>query len=153
MTNRAGWALAVAIVVLAGSVWLNAQAQGSTDSVAPSAAVAPSGNADHGKQLYLTVGCYECHGEIGQGVINTYDFASGPRLAAPLIAFRTFTLYTRGGGPRSPELMPPYTSKVLSDQDLADIYAFLKSVPPPPPLDSIRLLAPEQLISDSPKKP
>jgi hypothetical protein len=28
--------------------------------------------------------------------------------------------------------MPPYTTKVLSDTDLADIYAFLQSVPAAP---------------------
>jgi hypothetical protein len=27
--------------------------------------------------------------------------------------------------------MPPYTLKVLSDAELADIYAFLRSIPPP----------------------
>jgi hypothetical protein len=36
--------------------------------------------------------------------------------------------------------MPPYTAKVLSDQDLADIYAYLMSIPPPPAIDSIPLL-------------
>jgi ubiquinol-cytochrome c reductase cytochrome c subunit len=36
--------------------------------------------------------------------------------------------------------MPPYTAKVLSDADLADIYAFLQSVPAPPKVDSIPLL-------------
>jgi cytochrome c1 len=36
--------------------------------------------------------------------------------------------------------MPPYTAKVVSDKDLADIYAFLKSVKEPAPVDSIPLL-------------
>jgi mono/diheme cytochrome c family protein len=36
--------------------------------------------------------------------------------------------------------MPPYTTKVVSDQDLADIYTYLKSLPPPPPASSIPLL-------------
>jgi len=36
--------------------------------------------------------------------------------------------------------MPPYTSKVVSDADLADIYAFLQARPQPPALDSIQLL-------------
>ena len=36
--------------------------------------------------------------------------------------------------------MPPYTSKVASDAELADIRAFLASVPAPPPLKSIPLL-------------
>jgi len=36
--------------------------------------------------------------------------------------------------------MPPYTAKVLSDKDLADIYAFLQSVAKPPDTKSIPLL-------------
>ena len=38
--------------------------------------------------------------------------------------------------------MPPYTAVVLSDQDLADIYAFLEARPKPPAVNSIPLLAP-----------
>jgi hypothetical protein len=36
--------------------------------------------------------------------------------------------------------MPLYTAKVVSDQDLTDIYAFLKSVPPPKAVADIPLL-------------
>jgi hypothetical protein len=36
--------------------------------------------------------------------------------------------------------MPPYTSKVVSDAELADIYAYLQSIPTPPPASSIPLL-------------
>jgi hypothetical protein len=36
--------------------------------------------------------------------------------------------------------MPPYTSKVVSDQDAADIYAYLKSIPMPPKGKDIPLL-------------
>jgi hypothetical protein len=36
--------------------------------------------------------------------------------------------------------MPPYTAKVLSGSELADIYAFLQSRPQPPALDSVPLL-------------
>ena len=36
--------------------------------------------------------------------------------------------------------MPPYTTKVLSEQQLADVYAFLRSVPEPLPVDGIPLL-------------
>jgi hypothetical protein len=37
--------------------------------------------------------------------------------------------------------MPPYTSKVVSDQELADIYAFLLTIPAPPAADSVPILA------------
>jgi ubiquinol-cytochrome c reductase cytochrome c subunit len=36
--------------------------------------------------------------------------------------------------------MPPYTSKVVSDQELADIYAFLQSRPNPPAVKNIPIL-------------
>jgi hypothetical protein len=36
--------------------------------------------------------------------------------------------------------MPPYTAKIVSDQDLADIYAYLKTFPPPEPASKIPLL-------------
>jgi hypothetical protein len=41
--------------------------------------------------------------------------------------------------------MPPYTSKIVSDAELADIYAFLESLPQPAPVKNIPLL------NDSPK--
>jgi cytochrome c1 len=36
--------------------------------------------------------------------------------------------------------MPPYTEKVVTDQELADIYAFLKSLPEPSKAKDIPLL-------------
>jgi len=36
--------------------------------------------------------------------------------------------------------MPPYTVKVVSDKELADIYAFLQSISQPPAVKSIPLL-------------
>jgi ubiquinol-cytochrome c reductase cytochrome c subunit len=36
--------------------------------------------------------------------------------------------------------MPPYTAKVVSDQELADIHAFLRAIPQPPAVDTIPIL-------------
>jgi mono/diheme cytochrome c family protein len=36
--------------------------------------------------------------------------------------------------------MPPYTKKVVSDRELADIYAYLQSIPQPPAAKSIPIL-------------
>ena len=33
--------------------------------------------------------------------------------------------------------MPPYTTKVLSDQDIADIYAWVNARPKPPAVDTL----------------
>jgi mono/diheme cytochrome c family protein len=148
MTNGAVWAVGVTVVVLAGSASL--AGQGVTTASLPEQAAQgagvqpPPGTAEQGKQLFRKVGCYQCHGSNGEGVISTFDWASGPRLAPSPMPFRRFAQYVRSA-PRAPRIMPPYTTKVLPDQDLADIYAFLLSVPLPPALDSIPLLAPRSL--------
>ncbi len=89
---------------------------------------APAGNAQHGQAVYTRVGCYECHGRDAQ--------SGRPTLGPNAIPFPAFEHQVRS--PRSD--MPPYTAKVLSDADLADIYAFVKSVPQPPKVDSVPLL-------------
>ena len=63
--------------------------------------------------------------------------ARGARLAPRPIAFAAFARYVR----RPTGQMPPYTGKVVSDQELADIYAFLLTIPPPPAVDTIPILA------------
>jgi ubiquinol-cytochrome c reductase cytochrome c subunit len=109
-------------------ICIPADAQTATKSAPPTSA---SGNVDHGKQLFISSGCYQCHGREGQG--SRY---SGPRLGPPPISLDGFTEYIRA--PKGQ--MPPYTRKVLSDAELGDIYAFLKSIPQPPPAKSIPLL-------------
>src|SRR5215510_12450540 len=89
----------------------------------------PAGNADNGKKLYAQYGCYQCHGYAAQGGV-------GPRLAPRPLAFGAFSKYVR----QPTGEMPPYTSKVLSETGLADVYSFLQSVPRPPEADNIPLL-------------
>jgi mono/diheme cytochrome c family protein len=91
---------------------------------------APAGNAENGKKIFTGYGCYECHGYVAQGG------AAGPRLAPRPIAFAAFSRYLR----RPTGQMPPYTTKVVSEKELADIYAFLQSIPEPPPARNIREL-------------
>jgi hypothetical protein len=43
--------------------------------------------------------------------------------------------------------MPPYTINVISDGELANIYAFLESLPKPASAESIRLLNGEKKTS------
>jgi mono/diheme cytochrome c family protein len=90
-----------------------------------------SANADNGRRLFTSAGCYECHGREAQGGANT-----GPRLGPNPIAFAAFVHQCR----QPSEQMPPYTSKVLSDVELADIYAFLLSIAKPPDVSSVPLL-------------
>src|SRR5437016_3867721 len=84
-------------------------------------AQAQNGNADNGKRLFLKNGCYECHGTVGQG-------GTGPRLAPRPLAAAALTAYVRkpAGG------MPPYSTKVMPDSEVADIRAYLATIPEPP---------------------
>ena len=70
----------------------------------------PPGNAEEGKKLYASYGCYQCHGYEAQG-----SNATGPRLGPRPIAFAAFSRYVR----QPTGQMPPYTTKVVSDADLA----------------------------------
>jgi mono/diheme cytochrome c family protein len=88
------------------------------------------GNADNGKKLFVAYGCYECHGREGAGAMT------GPRIGPPAITLAAVLRYVRAPTGQ----MPPYTAKVVPDQDLADIYAFLKSFPAPRPAKDIPLL-------------
>jgi mono/diheme cytochrome c family protein len=95
----------------------------------PAASLAQEGNAAKGKELYVKDGCYECHGYNGQG-------GAGARIAPKVLATAALIKYVR----HPSGAMPPYTAKVASDQDLADIRAFLATIPEPPPLKSIPIL-------------
>jgi ubiquinol-cytochrome c reductase cytochrome c subunit len=89
------------------------------------------GNAEKGRRLYDRYGCYQCHGGQGQGSILT-----GPRIGPNPTGFSGFARYIR----QPAGDMPPYTSKVVSDADLADIWAFLEELPRPQDADKIPLL-------------
>ena len=88
-----------------------------------------AGNAQNGKKIFDSYGCYQCHDHDGHG-------GAGARLAPNPIPLAAFSRYVR----QPTGEMPPYTKKVVSDQELADMYAFLQSIPPPPPAKSIPLL-------------
>jgi len=82
---------------------------------------APRGDAARGKALYESTGCYECHTYAGIGS------SQGSRLVPPL-AFGAFLKQLRL--PRA--VMPPYEAAVLSDAQIADIYAYVSSLPRTP---------------------
>jgi ubiquinol-cytochrome c reductase cytochrome c subunit len=117
-------ALAALVALLLLLTWQQAYAQN-----APKAA--NSGNIENGKKLFVSDGCYECHGRVGQG--SPY---SGARLAPKPVDLDAFIMYVRQPAGQ----MPPYTAKVLSDAELADIHAYLNSLPEPPAAKSIPLL-------------
>ena len=87
-----------------------------------------SGDAQKGKELYLKYSCYACHSYDGHG-------GAGPRLVPLAMTATRFTAYVH-----NPRRMPPYTDKVLTDAQLADLFAYIKSMPASPPADQIPLL-------------
>lgn len=101
-----------------------------TPAQAPTAAAVPRGNAENGKKIYAAYGCYQCHNYAANGG------GAGPRLAPRPIPFPAFSRYLR----EPKDQMPPYTAKMVTDQEVADIYSFLMSVPAAPAASSIPIL-------------
>src|SRR5271157_5454161 len=93
-------------------------------------ALRQTGNAENGKRLFVKDGCYECHGYAGQG-----GFA-GARIAAIALNPQGLIRYVRAPGGQ----MPAYTDKVISDQELTDIHAYLQTMPKAKPVKDIPLL-------------
>ncbi len=112
---------------------LTAAAIGLCGSTAVLAQDAPAGDAANGKRLYLADGCFTCHGRSGQG--GAYN---GP---APILAHTALPFDGFKGQVRNPiNDMPAFSNAVLSDKDVADIYAFVESLPGPRSAKDIPLL-------------
>jgi ubiquinol-cytochrome c reductase cytochrome c subunit len=95
------------------------------------APAAPS--AENGKTAFVKNGCWQCHGFEGQGSVAT---SGGRVIADTQLPFEAFKAYVRDPS----GAMPPFRAEVLSDSDLADIYAYLESRPKPAPAKDIPLL-------------
>jgi ubiquinol-cytochrome c reductase cytochrome c subunit len=113
----------IAALALSGLVISQAAAQ-------VRAAPEPSGDPKAGRQTFVAVGCFECHGYSGQGA------ETGPRLAPGLLPLAAFRQLVR----TPPAVMPRYSPKVLSDAEVADIHAYLAALPKPRPSQEIPIL-------------
>lgn len=89
-------------------------------SVVTALAADKPANATRGKQLYMSTGCFQCHGTSGEGG----GFA-GPKVAPTPIPREAFVLQLRKPRAR----MPVYTDVVMPDKDVDDIYAYLQAIP------------------------
>ena len=110
--------LALSAVLLAFSTALPAQT--------------PQGSAERGKKVYQDKWCHSCHGTVGQGG----ERGAGPRIAPNPFPYEAFAMQTR----RPRANMPRYPVEVLSEQDMADIYAYVSSVKPGPVAKDLPLL-------------
>ena len=120
--------LLLAIIAIATPKAIQVMAQ---DSASAKPAAAPAGNAEIGKLIYKKMGCPDCHGYVGQGATRT-----GPRIGPNPVPFPEFVRAHR----KPSGQMPPYSSRIISDRELIDVYAFLSSLPEPPNPDVIPLL-------------
>ena len=94
---------------------------------------APPGDAAAGQRVYLATGCFYCHGRAGQGGAYNRPAPSLAKTEMPFMGFK-FQLRTPGGD------MPAYVEAVMSDKDVADIYAFLRALPGPRDVKGIAVL-------------
>lgn len=95
------------------------------------ASAQPVADAKTGYQLYMSRGCFLCHGTVGQGNVH------GPKLAPNAHPYEKFSGITR----EPPNQMPPFSEKILSETELLAIHAYVASIPQPPAADSIKLLS------------
>jgi ubiquinol-cytochrome c reductase cytochrome c subunit len=91
-----------------------------------------AGSVEKGKVAYVKHGCWQCHGFVGQGGVT------GPKLAPNPMAPEALSAFVRNTN----GAMPPYQKTILPDADLADIHAYLQSLPKAPDYKSIPLLNP-----------
>jgi mono/diheme cytochrome c family protein len=100
---------------------------------------AATGDAKHGKELFVKYSCYACHGFSGQN-------GNGARLVPMKFPQAGFIAYVRN--PPRANQMPSFSAKVLADADLADIYAYIKTLPDSaPPASSVPILS--QILSQT----
>ena len=98
----------------------------------PQSLGAPAGDAKRGGEVFIRQLCHTCHGTVGQGG----ERGAGPKIYPNPFPFQAFVTQVRK--PR--QAMPPYTEKHVSDQDLADIYAYLFSTKTSPAAKDVPLL-------------
>jgi mono/diheme cytochrome c family protein len=79
---------------------------------------APHGSAEAGKAMFEKAGCWTCHGHGGVGA-----GATGPRIGPTALEWEGFIHQIR----EPANQMVPFPQTILSDQQAADIYAYLKA--------------------------
>ena len=104
-------------------------------SGAAPAQTTPRGDAPNGRKIYVSYGCYQCHGYQGQGS------NAGPRLAPNPFPYLAFANQVRQPRAR----MPAYTMNLVSNQELADMHAYLLTIP------KARAVADIPLLVDAPR--
>lgn len=119
--------------LLVVTVLCAAAVQAAAQQVAVNASRAVS--AANGKVVFMRAGCFACHGTVGHG-------GAGARLAPNTLPLEAFQLWVRNGTPGWTFIsgMPAFSAAVVTDQEVADMRAYLASLPAPPAVADIPLL-------------
>ena len=116
---RTWWAVPVAALAIAAVAFLSFLFFSPPSTVRGE----PTGDAAAGKTLWATIGgspyCGSCHGASGEG-------GFGPDLAGRRLTFDQFRQQLR----RPYGIMPAYTERQVSDQQVADLVAYFTSLAP-----------------------
>jgi mono/diheme cytochrome c family protein len=127
--------IVVGVVVLIAVSASHAQDQRSQTGTGPVLNV-PVGDAKRGSTLYLSTGCWQCHGYTGAT-------GTGAPLVISGLSASGFVSYLRNPRTRA---MPLYTAKVMPDGAAADLYAYIKTFKRPADVKDIALL--QQIINE-----
>lgn len=84
------------------------------------AAQSSAGDVEAGRQLFMSNGCFACHGTVGQGG----ERGAGPRIAPEPYPFEAFKVMVRN--PRAS--MPAFDPRFVSDGQLLSIHRYLSSI-------------------------
>jgi ubiquinol-cytochrome c reductase cytochrome c subunit len=107
--------------------WLAALAAGLVLGQGPASAA----DAGKGKDIYVKQGCWQCHGFVGQGGI------AGPKIAPDPMPLEALVSFLRN----SNRAMPPYSEAVLPTAEVADVHAYMASIPKPADYKTVPILA------------
>ena len=113
--------IAVAVLTLVAGIHIGAAATQEDEAT------------DRGKKDYVEMGCYQCHGYQGQGG------RAGSRIAPKPLSLEAFTRLVR----RPSNVMPAYSPKVISDEQLKRIHKYLESIPEPPDVSTLPVFSEE----------
>ena len=116
MRNFRRFSVSIAVLLMLTGSCVCVQAQ--TD--AEKSGGAPTAKVDSGKRAFTSAGCIACHGAQGQGT------KLAPQIAPPPLELPALIGYVR----QPSGTMPAVSAATASDQQLSDIYAFLKSAAP-----------------------
>ena len=104
---------------------------------------AAANDIERGRALFMSNGCFSCHGTVGQGS----DRSGAPKLAPETYPFEAFRALVRT--PR--EAMPRLDAQYVSDEQLQLIHRYLTSIGKGPAAKDIAPLQALQALQAGPR--